>query len=230
MLICGHRLRDNEALQKKFKEFSTKKFDNRRGYYGTIGDRTVIKNCRIIKDVNIGSDAYIKGANKIKNVTINSSANAMTQIGEGCELVNGIIDPGCRIFYGVKAVRFFMASHSQLKYGARLINSYLGNNSTISCCEVLNSLIFPSHEQHHNNSFLCAALLNGQTNIAAGATIGSNHNSRGADGEMVAGRGFWPGLCVSLKHNSKFASFAILAKGDYPAELTYPHTIFTGQQ
>src|SRR5215211_5818314 len=93
-------------------------------------------------------------------------------------------------FYGVKAVRFFMASHSQLKYGARLINSYLGNNSTISCCEVLNSLIFPSHEQHHNNSFLCAALLNGQTNIAAGATIGSNHNSRGADGEMIAGRGF----------------------------------------
>jgi hypothetical protein len=115
-----------------------------------------------------------------------------------------------------------MASHSQLKYGARLINSYLGNNSTISCCEVLNSLIFPSHEQHHNNSFLCAALLNGQTNIAAGATIGSNHNSRGADGEMVAGRGFWPGLCVSLKHNSKFASFAILAKGDYPAELNIP--------
>jgi hypothetical protein len=216
------RFRDNDTLQKKFREFSTKKFDNRRGYYGTIGDRTVIKNCRILKDVNIGSDAYIKGANKIKNVTINSSATAMTQIGEGCELVNGIIDHGCRIFYGVKAVRFFMASHSQLKYGARLINSYLGNNSTISCCEVLNSLIFPSHEQHHNNSFLCAALLNGQTNIAAGATIGSNHNSRGADGEMVAGRGFWPGLCVSLKHNSKFASFAILAKGDYPAELNIP--------
>lgn len=216
------RFRDNETLQKKFMEFSTKKFDHRRGYYGIIGDRTVIKNCRILKDVNIGSDAYIKGANKIKNVTINSSAKAMTQIGEGCELVNGIIDHGCRIFYGVKAVRFFMASHSQLKYGARLINSYLGNNSTISCCEVLNSLIFPSHEQHHNNSFLCAALLHGQTNIAAGATIGSNHNSRGADGEIVAGRGFWPGLCVSLKHNSKFASFAILAKGDYPAELNIP--------
>lgn len=216
------RFRDNDTLQQKFREFSTKKFDHRRGYYGTIGDRTVIKNCKILKDVNIGSDAYLKGANKIKNVTINSSAEAKTQIGEGCELVNGIIDHGCRIFYGVKAVRFFMASHSQLKYGARLINSYLGNNSTISCCEVLNSLIFPSHEQHHNNSFLCAALLNGQTNIAAGATIGSNHNSRGADGEMIAGRGFWPGLCVSLKHNSKFASFAILAKGDYHSELNIP--------
>ncbi len=216
------RFRDDKTLQNKFREFTQNKFDQKRGYYGVIGDRTVIKNCRIIKDVNIGSDAYLKGANKIKNVTINSSALAKSQVGEGCELVNGIIGYGCRVFYGVKAVRFFLASHSQLKYGARLINSYLGDNSTISCCEVLNSLIFPSHEQHHNNSFLCAALVQGQSNMAAGATIGSNHNSRSPDGELVAGRGFWPGLCVSLKHNSRFASFCILAKGDYSYELNIP--------
>jgi ligand-binding SRPBCC domain-containing protein len=213
------KYRDDEALMQKFKEFTEKKFDKQRGYYGKVGDRTVIKNTSIMKDVWIGTDAYIKGANKLKNLTINSSPEAQSQIGEGCELVNGIIGYGCRIFYGVKAVRFVMASHSQLKYGARLINSFLGNNSTISCCEVLNSLIFPGHEQHHNNSFLCAALVMGQSNIAAGATIGSNHNSRAADGEMVSARGFWPGLCVSLKHNSKFASFTLLAKGDYPAEL-----------
>ncbi|MBC7949515.1 MAG: DUF4954 family protein [Chitinophagaceae bacterium] len=216
------KYRGDDVLQEKFKEFTEKKFDKRRGYYGKIGDRTVIKNTSIIKDVWIASDAYIKGANKLKNLTINSSPDAKTQIGEGCELVNGIIGYGCRIFYGVKAVRFIMSNNSQLKYGARLINSYLGDNSTISCCEVLNSLIFPAHEQHHNNSFLCAALVMGQSNMAAGATIGSNHNSRGPDGEIVAGRGFWPGLCVSLKHNSKFASFTIIAKGDFPAELNIP--------
>ena len=216
------KYRDDDALLEKFKELTEKKFDKQRGYYGKICARTVIKNCRIIKDTWIGTDAYIKGANKLKNLTINSDAERTSQIGEGCELVNGIIGFGCRIFYGVKAVRFITASHSQLKYGARLINSYLGNNSTISCCEVLNTLIFPAHEQHHNNSFLCASLIMGQSNIAAGATIGSNHNSRSADGEIVAGRGFWPGLCVSLKHNSKFASFTIIAKGDYPSELNIP--------
>lgn len=213
------RHRQDEQLQQKFIDFTAARFDRQRGYYGMIGDRTIVKNTRILKDVLIGQDAYIKGANKIKNVTIHSRPEARTQVGEGCELVNGIIGVGCRVFYGVKAVRFIMASHSQLKYGARLINSYLGNNATISCCEVLNSLIFPAHEQHHNNSFLCAALVMGQSNMAAGATIGSNHNSRSADGELIAGRGFWPGLCVSLKHNSRFASFCILAKGDYPAEL-----------
>ena len=216
------KYRDDEALLNKFKEFTEKRFDKQRGYYGKIGDRTVIKNCKIIKDVWVGTDAYFKGANKLKNLTVNSDEKRTSQIGEGCEMVNGIVGYGCRIFYGVKAVRFVMASHSQLKYGARLINSYLGNNSTISCCEVLNSLIFPAHEQHHNNSFLCAAVVMGQSNIAAGATIGSNHNSRAADGEVVAGRGFWPGLCVSLKHNSKFASFTIIAKGDFPAELNIP--------
>ncbi len=216
------KFRDKQALMDKFKEFTDKKFSKERGHYGKVGDRTVIKNCKIIKDVLIGTDAYLKGANKLKNLTINSDADRTSQIGEGCELVNGIVGYGCRIFYGVKAVRFMMAAHSQLKYGARLINSYLGNNATISCCEVLNSLIFPAHEQHHNNSFLCAALVMGQSNMAAGATIGSNHNSRGADGEIIAGRGFWPGLCVSLKHNSKFASFNILAKGDFPAELNIP--------
>jgi hypothetical protein len=216
------KYRDDEALLNKFREFTENRFDKQRGYYGKIGDRTVIKNCKIIKDVWVGTDAYFKGANKLKNLTVNSDESRTSQIGEGCEMVNGIVGYGCRIFYGVKAVRFIMASHSQLKYGARLINSYLGNNSTISCCEVLNSLIFPAHEQHHNNSFLCAALIMGQSNMAAGATIGSNHNSRSPDGEIIAGRGFWPGLCVSLKHNSRFASFCIIAKGDFPAELNIP--------
>lgn len=223
------KYREDENLLNKFREFTDKQFDTARGYYGKIGDRTVIKNSRIIKDVWIGSDAYIKGANKLKNLTINSSPEAQSQIGEGCELVNGIIGFGCRVFYGVKAVRFMMGTNSQLKYGARLINSFLGDNSTISCCEVLNSLIFPAHEQHHNNSFLCAATVLGQSNMAAGATIGSNHNSRAADGEILAGRGFWPGLCVSLKHNSKFASFTLIAKGDFPAELniTLPFSLIS---
>lgn len=216
------RNRDNAGFQAQMKAMTEARYDKQRGYYGKVGDRTVIKNCKIIKDVWIGSDAYLKGANKLKNLTINSSADAPSQIGEGCEMVNGIMGYGGKAFYGVKAVRFIMGSNTQLKYGARLINSYLGDNSTISCCEVLNALIFPGHEQHHNNSFLCAATVLGQSNIPAGATLGSNHNSRSADGEIIAGRGFWPALCVSIKHNSKFASYTLLAKGDYPAELNIP--------
>lgn len=213
---------DDSPLQDNLKRITQNHIDNRRGYYGTIGKHCVIKNSHILKDVTIGNHCYIKGANKIKNLTINSSEEEPTQIGEGVELVNGIIGYGCHIFYGCKAVKFVLGNNSSLKYGARLINSLLGDNSTISCCEVLNNLIFPAHEQHHNNSFLVAALVMGQSNMAAGATIGSNHNSRANDNEIQAGRGFWPGLCTSVKHSCRFASFTLLSKADYPAELDIP--------
>jgi hypothetical protein len=216
------KYREDNLLQTKLKEMTQSRVDPRRGYYGTVGNDCVLKNSHTLKDLKIGAGCYVKGANKLKNLTINSSEEEPTQIGEGVELVNGIIGYGCRIFYGCKAVRFILGDNSHLKYGARLINSILGDNSTISCCEVLNNLIFPAHEQHHNNSFLVASVVMGQSNIAAGATIGSNHNSRSNDSELIAGRGFWPGLCISLKHSSRFASFALVAKADYPFELDIP--------
>ena len=216
------RYREDAELQARLRQITENQFDSRRGFYGTVGDACVIKNCRIIKDVKIGPCCYIKGANKLKNLTINSSAEEPTQIGEGVELVNGIIGLGCHVFYGCKAVRFVLCDNSNLKYGARLIHSVLGSNSTVSCCEILHNLVFPAHEQHHNNSFLTAALVKGQSNVAAGATLGSNHNSRANDGEIEAGRGFWPGLCVTLKHSSRFASFTLLSKGNYQAELNIP--------
>jgi len=216
------RYRDNKSLMSEFRRMTDAMFDNRRGRYGTIGLGSVLKSNGVIKDVAVGNSAYIKGSNKLKNLTIKSKEEARTQIGEGVELVNGIIGYGCKVFYGCKAVRFVMCDNSSLKYGARLIHSVLGENSTVSCCEILNNLIFPAHEQHHNTSFLIASLVRGQSNIAAGATIGSNHNSRAPDGEIEAGRGFWPGLCTSVKHSSRFASFCLLAKGDYRFELNIP--------
>ena len=216
------KYRDDTALQNKLIAITQSGFDNRRGFYGTVGNQCVIKNSKILKDVKIGDCCYINGADKLKNLTIHSSESDPTQIGEGVDLINGIIGYGCHVLYGSKAVRFILGDNANLKYGARLIHSFVGDNSTISCCEVLNNLIFPAHEQHHNNSFLIASVLMGQSNIAAGATIGSNHNSRANDNEVQAGRGFWPGLCTSIKHSCRFASFILLSKADYPVEMDVP--------
>ena len=223
------RKRDDKALMKRFVELTengnTKALDT----FGTVGDASVIKNTTLLKDAKIGEGAYIKGAFKLKNITVLSSAEAESQIGEGVEMVNGIMGYGSRVFYQAVAVRFVIGQNCQLKYGVRLLNSVLGDNSTVSCCELLNNLIFPFHEQHHNSSFLIATTVMGQCNIAAGATIGSNHNSRSPDGEIIAGRGFWPGLCSDFKHNSKFASFVLATKGSYRHELkiTYPFSLIS---
>ena len=213
---------DDVQLQERLREITQATFDHHRGYYGTVGEGCVIKNSSIIKDAKIGASCYIKGASKLKNITINSSDREPSQVGENVILVNGIVGYGCRVFYSCTCVKFVLGNNCNIKYGARVIDSILGDNSTISCCEVLNNLIFPAHEQHHNNSFLVAAVVMGQSNMAAGATVGSNHNSRTNDNEIVAGRGFWPGLCSSVKHSSKFASFTLLSKADYPSELNIP--------
>ena len=215
--------RDDEQLLQRFVELTEFGQSKELNTMGFIDDDCVIKNSRIIKDAKIGKAAYIKGALKLKNITILSSEAEPTQIGEGVEMVNGILGYGCHVFYQAIAVRFVIGRRCQVKYGARILNSVLGDNSTISCCEVLNNLIFPFHEQHHNSSFLIATTVMGQSNIAAGATIGSNHNSRSPDGEIFAKRGFWPGLCSDFKHNSRFASFTLVSKGSYQYELDIPY-------
>ena len=215
--------REDKKLLGKFKALTENENSRELDTYGIIGNDCVIKNSSIIKDTKIYDSAYIKGAFKLKNITILSSEEEPSQIGEGVELVNGILGYGCKVFYQAIAVRFVIGRNCQVKYGARLLNSVLGDNSTVSCCEILNNLIYPFHEQHHNSSFLIATTVMGQSNIAAGATIGSNHNSRSPDGEIFAKRGFWPGLCSDFKHNSRFASFTLISKGSYQYELDIPY-------
>ncbi len=220
--IWSHYRDDPELLQ-RFLELTENGNSKELNTYGIIGNDCVIKNSNIIKDTKICDATYIKGAFKLKNITILSSEEEPTQIGEGVEMVNGILGYGCRVFYQAIAVRFVIGRNCQVKYGARLLNSFLGDNSTVSCCEILNNLIYPFHEQHHNSSFLIATTIMGQSNIAAGATVGSNHNSRSPDGEIFAKRGFWPGLCSDFKHNSRFASFDLISKGSYQCELDIPY-------
>lgn len=221
------RYREDKALMKRFVELTEYDADLKLGTWGVVEDDAVIKNSTLLKDAWIGKCCYIKGALKLKNITIMSSEDAPSQVGEGVELVNGIMGEGSRVFYQAVAVRFVIGMNCQIKYGARVLNSVLGDNSTVSCCELLNNLIFPFHEQHHNSSFLIASTVMGQSNIASAATIGSNHNSRSPDGEMIAGRGFWPGLCSDFKYDSRFASFVLVSKGSYQNELniTYPFSL-----
>ncbi len=208
---------DDEALQARLRELA-----QRREVCAVVGSGAMVRHCRTIRDAILGPHAIVRGADRLENVTISSTAEQPALIGEGADLSDGVASPGCRIVQGVKAERFALGENVSLLRGARVAHVAVGDNSTIACCEVLHSLLLPAHEQHHNNSFLIAATVLGQSNVAAGATLGSNHNSRAPDGELLAGRGFWPGLCVSVKHCCRFASYTLLAKGDYPAELDVP--------
>ena len=128
------RNRDDKLLMQKFIEITENGVDKKIGTFGMIDDDAVIKNCTLLKDVKVGKNAYIKGAFKLKNMTVLSSEDEPSQIGEGVEMVNGIMGYGSRVFYQAIAIRFVIGRNCQLKYGARLLNSILGDNSVVSCC------------------------------------------------------------------------------------------------
>lgn len=190
------KYRGNERAMQKLQSLAEKEAADKP--IGYIGEGCRVENCLCIRNVAVEAGCVVENCTSLED---------------------GVMDRGCCVENGVIAQRFMLGENVHLENGLRLIDSVVGDNSTLACCEVVSSMIFPGHEQHHNNSFLIAATVKGQSNVAAGATIGSNHNSRTADGEIVAGRGFWPGLCCSFKHSSKFASYCLLAKGDYPYEL-----------
>ena len=197
------KYRDHGTMVKHLEAMTRRHLATPEGRYGQVGSHCVIKNTRTLH-----------------NVAIRSDAQTPTRIEECVALTDGVVGYGCHCEYGCIATRFLLGENVHLEFGARINDTVVGDNSTIARCEVGNNIIFPAHEQHHNNSFLIASVVMGQSNLAAGCTVGSNHNGRTADNEIVAGRGFWPGLCTSLKHSSSFASYCLLAKGTYPAELS----------
>ncbi len=187
----------------------------------SIGPNTSVSSVKSILNSYIGSTVSIQGTDLIENSIIMGGEHK-TVIGYSVHMQNGILHEGCEMIEQSIADSFIMMPFSSLSGGVRFIHSVLGENSHIAGCEIQNSLLFPFHEQHHSSSFLCSAIILGQCNIAAGATIGSNHNSRRSEGELITGRGFWPGLNVSIAYPSHFASFTLISKGMYESSLNIP--------
>ncbi len=189
----------------------------------TIGKNSKILNSTCIRNCMIHPYTLIDGALLLENSTILSDQNESTSIKTGVEINNSIIGFGNDLQSSCLLKSCITGSAVSISQSARITESFIGDNSAIACCEIAHSFVYPFHNQHHNNSFLIASCIGGQSNLAAGATVGSNHNSRVNDGELWAGRGFWPGLCTSFKHNSRFASFITAAKSDYQFEIDLPY-------
>jgi len=227
MLWARHR--DEARLMTCLEAMTCDLGERRYGVYSEIQSQCVVKHTRQIINVRLGPCTDVIGADRLEEVTISSTALEPVTVGDGVTLHHGLVGAGCHVTQGVRAESFALGGHVTLENGVRLRHTVVGDHSTLACGEVLHSLIFPFHQQRHNTSVLTATCLMGQTHVAAGATTGSNHYSRGDGNEVHAGRGFWLGLCSSVKPPSHFASFVLLDRGDFPYELniTLPFSLVT---
>jgi hypothetical protein len=215
--------RDNVELQSRYIHMARETWKAMIYVGPFIGRGVIIKNCSVLHDVVVHEAALLDGVTRLDHIVVLSSPGRPSVLIDSCILRNGIIGYGNTVRGPVTAEQFLTNANVTLSNGLHLEHSIIGDNARLSCGEVLSILTFPFHEQHHRSSFLCAAVLEGQSNIAAGTVIGSNHNARKGDGEMRACRGFWPGLSSTYKYNSRFASFTLAVTGSYTAELYIPY-------
>lgn len=187
--------------------------------FGCLHEGVTVCNVTAVRNCCLEPYTVVRDATLLEDVLVHSSQNEPSHIGAGVIVRSAILGLSNVVENNTIVRNVVTGAGVELADGLRISHCVVGDNSHLSCCEVLHSLIFPFHEQHHNSSFLIASLLQGQSNVASGATLGSNHNGRKNDCELVAGRGFWPGLCTSVKFPSRFASYTLLAKGDYPFEI-----------
>ncbi|MBR4683675.1 MAG: DUF4954 family protein [Spirochaetia bacterium] len=211
-------LKSNDILQQFLAQFNKAKLAAVTPYT-VIEDNCVIENAKAVRSIKLGRRGIISGATRVEECVIASGSASRTAIGDNAIVKQSFIGGGVNIESGAFVDQCFLDRQVTIKQLARVIQSAVGSNSTIACGEVQNCFIGPLHEQHHNSSFLIAADIGGQCNIASGANLGSNHNSRSNDGELVAGRGFWAGLSTSVKYCSSFAPFTLLAKSSFAHEL-----------
>ncbi len=211
-------LKSSDILQQFLAQFNKAKLAAMTPYT-VIEDNCVIENAKAVRSIKLGRRGIISGAARVEECVIASGSASRTAIGDNAIVKQSFIGGGVNIESGAFVEQCFLDRQVTIKQLARVIQSAVGSNSTIACGEVQNCFIGPLHEQHHNSSFLIAADIGGQCNIASGANLGSNHNSRSNDGELVAGRGFWAGLSTSVKYCSSFAPFTLLAKSSFAHEL-----------
>ena len=211
-------LKEHELFQQLLSEFTEQKLSAATPYT-FIDDYCVIENTKAVRSVSLLRRGVISGVTRVEECVIGSSSLSRTAVCDNAIVKRSFVGSGVNIESGAYVDQCFLDKNVTIKQGARVIQSAVGCNSTVACAEVQNCFIAPLHEQHHNSSFLIAADIGGQSNIASGANLGSNHNSRSNDGEMIAGRGFWAGLSTSVKYCSYFAPFTLLAKSSFAYEL-----------
>lgn len=212
------QLKNYDILQQFIAQFNQAKLAAATPYT-LIEENCVIENTKAVRSVKLGRRGVISGAARVEECSIASSPAGRTAIGDNAIVKRSFIESGVNIESGAFVEQCFLDKNVTIKQYAKVIQSAVGSHSTIACGEVQNCFISPLHEMHHNSSFLIAASIGGQCNIASGANLGSNHNSRTNDGELTAGRGFWAGLSTSVKYFSSFAPFTLLAKSSFAYEL-----------
>jgi len=170
LIACyRHRPKIVEKLQNMIADYTRSVTSSE----GLIGKGARITNCRIIKNVRIGAEAVIEGANKLENGSINSSPDDPVYIGPGVFAENFIACSGSKITDGVIIDKCFVGQGTVLGKQYSAENSVFFANCGGFHGEACAVFAGPYTVTHHKSTLLIAGLFSFLN--AGSGTNQSNH-------------------------------------------------------
>jgi hypothetical protein len=141
-------------LESKIQEYSEKVKSNR----GFIGIHSVIRNCRLIKNVRFGPYSQVFGTVRLENGSVNSNEFAPVKLGSGIIADNFIVSSGAEITDGT------ILSNCFIGQGCTLGKQYSAENSLFfancqgfhgEACSIFGG---PYTVTHHKSTLLIAGM------------------------------------------------------------------------
>jgi len=140
---------------------------------GKIGKGATIQNSGIIREVNIGENAKIRGVSLLENGTIASNAQAPSFVGENVIAKNFIMLSGSRIDGGALVDKCFVGQSVEIGKQFSAENSVFFANSEAFHGEAVSVFGGPYTVTHHKSTLLIAGMFSFYN--AGSGTNQSNH-------------------------------------------------------
>ena len=154
MALYRHRPELTARLKELTDYYSQKYASN----VGTIGNNVRIMNAGVIENVRIGEYANICGANRLKNGSINSNAEAPVYIGHGVICDDFIVCSGSHIDDGTMLTRCFVGQACKLGHNYSASDSLFFSNCQGENGEACAIFAGPFTVTHHKSTLLIAGM------------------------------------------------------------------------
>ncbi|MBP3192733.1 DUF4954 family protein [Natronogracilivirga saccharolytica] len=169
MATCRH----NEKLVKQLEKMIGAYADSKVSEQGHIGTGTEIRDCGVLRNLDVGEYAKISNARHLEEVTLVSSREAPVTVGAGVIAENVIIQSGSVVETGAVLKNCFVGQGVKIGKQFSAENSVFFANSEAFHGEAVSLFAGPYSVTHHKSTLLIAAVTS-FVNIGSG-TNQSNH-------------------------------------------------------
>lgn len=194
-----------------------------------VAPGAIVRATPIVEDCWLGERVTIDGAGPLRHSTFYGEAEAPTFIGDGAQVKDSLVGPGCTIGDQALIRSSCLIEAAQVGDQAIVKHSLIGPNARLGECEVNESLLGPFVTALHHALIIAAWWPEGRGNVGYGANVGSNHTGRAPDQEIWPGEGVFFGLGCNVKMPANFrrAPWTLIATATdtLPQKLEFPFSL-----